>query len=362
MKDYKLTEGSSVVLDLIRGLSSQVVVIGHGISYFGIFTMLHQPNFPWMQNFAVLMFFLLSGFLIPYSIVRNCSLKMNYTFKHYFIDRVSRIYTTLIPALIFVLILDLLSKNLNPSSYMYTNAFNLKTFVGNLLMLQDFRTFSFSLKDSITSFGSARILWTLAIEWWIYLFFGYLLLVISKKRKLNILNLIIILAFSLVPVYNLVFGRGTGLTTYWLFGALAYLISTLNILKEINKNLKLILIVIVITLSMHRAHIVMNAYDPLVAFSLAIAMWLIIDRCRGAKFSKKAIQLIKFNASYSFTLYIIHYSILDFIKSHFNQGLNPYILFVIAFVIANVISMLIGRYTELGLTKKVKTYLYSKYS
>lgn len=48
MKEYKLQEGSSLILDLIRGVSAQIVVIGHGISFFGIFTFLHEPNFPWM--------------------------------------------------------------------------------------------------------------------------------------------------------------------------------------------------------------------------------------------------------------------------------------------------------------------------
>ena len=48
MKEYKLNEGSSVILHLIRDVSTQVVVIGHGISFFGIFTFLHEPNFPWM--------------------------------------------------------------------------------------------------------------------------------------------------------------------------------------------------------------------------------------------------------------------------------------------------------------------------
>ena len=71
MRDYKLTESNSIFLDLIRGLSSQLVVVGHGISFFGIFTSFHQPNFPWIQNIAVLIFFILSGFLISYSTFRK---------------------------------------------------------------------------------------------------------------------------------------------------------------------------------------------------------------------------------------------------------------------------------------------------
>ena len=61
----KLSEGGSVILDLIRGVSSQLVVVGHGISFFGIFAFLHQPNFPWMQNIAVLIFFYFQVLLLP---------------------------------------------------------------------------------------------------------------------------------------------------------------------------------------------------------------------------------------------------------------------------------------------------------
>ena len=102
MKDVKLTKGNSIILDLIRGVSAQLVVIGHGISFFGIFKLVQQPNFPSIQNIAVLIFFILSGFLISYSTFR----KSNYGFKQYFIDRFSRIYTAFIPSLLFVFLLD----------------------------------------------------------------------------------------------------------------------------------------------------------------------------------------------------------------------------------------------------------------
>jgi peptidoglycan/LPS O-acetylase OafA/YrhL len=85
--------------------------------------------------------------------------------------------------------------------------------MGNIFMLQDYPGFLFLPDFSISSFGSARPFWTLAIEWWIYLSFGYLILVFLKKDKLSLLNILILLFFSVVPVFNLIIGRGNGLTT-----------------------------------------------------------------------------------------------------------------------------------------------------
>lgn len=359
MNGYKLSEGSSVMLDLIRGITAQVVVIGHGISFFGIFTFMHEPNFPWMQNMAVLIFFLLSGFLIGYSTTSKSKNGNNYNFIHYFIDRFSRIYTAFIPALIFVLAIDFISKNLQPESYAYENAFNLKTFIGNIFMLQDFPGLAI-VSCKITSFGSARVFWTLAIEWWIYMLYGFLVLVFIKRNKINFSTIILLTFFSVVPIFNLIMGRGNGLTTYWIFGLLIYIVSGLNILEQVNKNLKIIGVLLLFGLGICRAYIQMEAYDPIFAFLLAMALWLLVDIFKDKKYSEHSMNIIKFNASFSYTLYLIHYSILSFFKTHFSNGNNPYLLFVLSFLTANVISILIGRYTEINATKRVKEFLYNK--
>lgn len=361
MKEYKLNEGASVILDLIRGVSAQIVVIGHGISFFGIFTFLHEPNFPWMQNIAVLIFFLLSGFLISYSTVRKRSNDEQYGFRQYFIERFSRIYTAFIPSIIFVCMLDLISKNMNPASYAYGDAYDVKTFIGNLFMLQDYSIFSVLHNDFITSFGSARPFWTLAIEWWIYLSFGYFMLVTLKKDKSSISDLLILSFLSIVPAYNLITGRGNGLTAYWLFGSLVYIMSTLHILKDVKLHVKIMSALIFVFLAFARAYLRMQAYDPIFAFLLAVVLWLVIDIFKDKRFSTLAIKMIKYNASFSYTLYLVHYSILDFIKSHFDGLLNPYALFGIGFITVNVISISIGRYTEISLTKKVKMFLHKKF-
>ena len=355
MKQYRLTEGASIILDLIRGVSAQIVVIGHGISFFGIFNFLHEPHFPWMQNIAVLIFFLLSGFLISYSTVSKAHAG-GYRYSHYFADRFSRIFTAFIPAILFVLVIDLVSQAVSEEAYGYMDAFNLKTFVGNILMLQEYPLIKHSTYK-ITSFGSARPFWTLAIEWWIYLSFGYLLLVIFKSQKVSIPSFLILLFLSVVPIYNL--AMSTGLTVFWMFGLLVYVLSTLNILCNVHSNIKIMFFFIFCGLGIIRSYLIMNAYDAIFAFLLAIALWLIIDIYTVRKFSGRWTKIIRYNASISYTLYLIHYSILSFLKTHFGDTSNPYLLFSIGFVIANIASVLIGRYTETGLTKKVKQGFYN---
>jgi hypothetical protein len=56
-ENFKFSENAYVSLDLIRALSAQMVIIGHGISFLSILMWLHPPNFPWISEIAVLIFF-----------------------------------------------------------------------------------------------------------------------------------------------------------------------------------------------------------------------------------------------------------------------------------------------------------------
>jgi peptidoglycan/LPS O-acetylase OafA/YrhL len=55
-----LTPATSFALDLLRAGAAQAVCIGHTLSYFGFY----PQGVPYIQSIAVLLFFLISGFLI----------------------------------------------------------------------------------------------------------------------------------------------------------------------------------------------------------------------------------------------------------------------------------------------------------
>jgi len=356
---FKLSEGSSVVLDLIRALSSQIVVVGHGISFCGIWKFLHQPNFPWMQNIAVLVFFLLSGFLITYSTVNKTRKQKKYSFTQFFIDRFSRIYAAFLPALLFVFVVDFISKSISPETFNYDVFFNVKTFVGNIFLLQDHPFFSFLIPDlSIHSFGSGRPFWTLAVEWWIYMFFGYFLLIFLRQKKGKFGHLVILGGLLVVPLFNLIGGRGNGLMMYWLLGAIIYLVVSHNILKNIQTAPKLMLLAILLLAATVRIARTMEEYEPLFGFILALCLWLMIDLFREVKFNQRIIKFIRYIAGYSYTLYLVHYTVFDFMVTHFKDSMSPNLLFFLVFMISNILSGTVGYFFETKFTRKIKTRLY----
>ncbi len=99
----KLQPASSVLLDLIRGVSAQLVVIGHLLSFYKVYGYKEDSGQFIIQNFGVVVFFILSGFLIAYSVNGK---NPDYGFKEYFIDRASRIFIAFLPALVVIALLD----------------------------------------------------------------------------------------------------------------------------------------------------------------------------------------------------------------------------------------------------------------
>ncbi|MCU0415703.1 MAG: hypothetical protein MUE33_00830 [Cytophagaceae bacterium] len=270
-------------------------------------------------------------------------------------------YTAYVPALLFVVVIDSVSIALAPENYKYTTAFTFSSFLGNLFQLQDFPFMkSINILD-FTSFGSARTFWTLAIEWWIYIWFGYIVFVIMKKKSISIFSLLLLFALSIAPLYHLVSGRGNGLTAFWLMGAGVWILSKTFPMATFTKIGKLLLIVLLVCFALGRAYIKMTAYDPIFALLLACILFLSIDIVKDIRFHPKVEQLIRLNANYSFTLYLIHYSTLDFIVTHWGNVYSPYLLFFIGCVMSNVISFMMGYVFEVILTPVVKKYLYSTF-
>ena len=113
-------------------------------------------------------------------------------------------------------------------------------------------------------------------------------------------------------------------------------------------------------LAVIRIFITMEEYEAIFAFLLAILLLLTLDLTKNINFSEFWTKAIRLIASYSYTLYLVHYSILSFIFAYFKEDYNPYYLFVFGLILSNIVSFIIGYYTETILTKKVKIYLYSK--
>lgn len=357
---FKLTEGNSVFLDLLRGVSAQAVVVGHALYFYNFTGPGTAPSVFVVQNYAVLLFFILSGFLITYSVASKLR-RGPYGFRRYFVDRFARIYTGFIPALLFVLTVDSLSRSLYPAAYPYEDGFNLKTFIGNLLMLQDVPFANYLFGGRMTSFGSGRPFWSLAIEWWIYLFFGWAVLRLLPNRGERWINLLLFVPLLIVPSFNFWGGHGNGLMVTWLLGALAYVVIAGGYLRQISQSNLLLCSAWLLILTIVRFLKTGLEYDPILAFLSTAVILLLIQYLRGFVWPAKVTWLIRKAAAYSFTLYLIHYAILDLLRSAFGESASSVMLLVSGFLLSNLCAMTLGLYTETTLTSRVKQRLYQRF-
>lgn len=357
---YKISSLSSFYLDLVRIISVQMVVFGHGITICSILLFLQPPNFVYIQNVAVVIFFLLSGFLITYSTMNKISLPY-YSFIQYFIDRFSRIFSGLIPALLFIVIIDFFHNTFFPSSYAgYLDYYGYKNLIGNLFMFQNF---PISISNfNFVPFGSDRPLWTLAIEWWIYMAFGWI--IFKEKIRLNFfIYIFVLLFFLIVPMSNFAGGRGQGLFLTWLFGSLIYFVISKG--KFFFKEKYQLITIIIIALILCAGSLVSNkwnAYNSLFACFIGIAILFSIMYFDSLNLNysnslpNKTIHLV---AGFSYTLYLIHYSIFVLFKNLLGI-FSPVQVFVIAFIVSNVSAYLIALFGEMKY-RELSNYLKKRY-
>ena len=335
--DFTLTEASSLSLNILRLIAAQLVLVGHEINVLKLTSWLKFSNGIYIQFVAIVIFFLISGFLIPYSVVRKLSDK-GYSFVSYLIERFSRIYSGYLPAILLVIILDAIYIKFLPTVFPYLNGFKVKNLITNLLMLQYYPS---------TTFGSGRVFWTLGLWWWIYLSYGWIF--INKKLRLNqpILWWGILACFLIVPVYNLINEKGQWLSLVWVMGLGIYYYLKKPKLR-INQATDYLLSIIFFILSIIR--LVATGKEFELGFGLGLSLSLLflltaLQRNRN-KINHFVKRFISFFAGYSFTLYLIHYTILIFFLG-LNLPLPPTLTFLMIWFTSNVLSILIAKFTEL---------------
>ena len=354
---YDLSPGSSLLLDALRAVSAQAVLVGHALVFFGY----PLPGGFVMQNYAVLVFFLLSGFLIVFSTVRKRAAGRAYSFRHFFVDRFARIYTGYLPALLLVLLLDLLHVHYFPEAYPYYDQFTVRDFLGNLVLLQEVPGVRALTGKAIVTFGSADPFWTLAVEWWLYLFFGWLTLRILPRRGAAWWNVLILLPLLIVPALHTVGGRGNGLFLTWWLGAGTYVLVAGGWLQDLRGWRALLLTGLLAGLSFLRWRATGTEYDVVLAGLAAAGLAVAIEAVRNWSCPPALVVVIRKTAAFSFTLYLVHHSVLDLLRSAYGGTWSPAVLLVVGCVLSNVVAAGLGLYAEVGWTRAVKGWLYRRF-
>ena len=164
MKGQKLEK-----LEALRGFAALYVVLFHAlpqkIYFFGI-------NFGILFRFgpeSVILFFILSGFVIKYTYEKS----RDKSFWHYFLRRFIRLY---IP-LIFIFILGYVLKSIQEGDLANPE---LLTLAGNFAMLQDVITQKPHVLCGV--YLDNGPLWSLSYEWWFYMIFFVLVTKVNTTR------------------------------------------------------------------------------------------------------------------------------------------------------------------------------------
>ncbi|EJL79759.1 putative acyltransferase [Polaromonas sp. CF318] len=303
-----MTKSQVTFLDLIRGLAAQLVLIGHVTSVSG-----HELKVT-IQDLGVVLFFFLSGFLITTTAMKKDS------FTEYFIDRFSRIFTAYAPCLCFILVVGLVLGLGGPTDP--------GTFFANLFMLQDYPLHVIGLKP-FERLGTGQPLWSVAMEWWFYMGFGALFFM----RKLPIWSL----PFIAVGIYaTSLQAVGGVLAFFWGVGAVAAVM-----LPRLPKVWWFSLAVFFSVLCLQRYRLATGQtpglsqfYDLRLGLLMAAALFSGFKAVEGWTLPEWVHRASAGLASYSFTLYLTHLTVLEAL-----HGLNGWVKVVSVFVVANLVAI-----------------------
>jgi peptidoglycan/LPS O-acetylase OafA/YrhL len=356
-----LKGSSSYHLDFIRGIAAFLVLLNH---FRNIFFVTYSDvenqsaanflmySFTGLGHQAVIIFFVLSGLFISKSVIKSIN-KNSWSWRNYLVNRLTRLYIVLFPALILGFILD--SAGLYFFDYSFfphdmIERISFEVFLGNIFYLQGF---------AITVFGTNDPLWSLSFEFWYYLLFPAILLIFMKNTK-KLFKLV-----YLILVIGCLFFIGKSVSLYflvWLMGLVVLITPSINIKSILVRyTLKLTTFVFfVASLGISRLGLISHDFlgDLLVSGTFSILVYATIHlKTNGNMFQK--IKEIYFSfakkiSSFSYTLYLIHFPLLIFTFALFDSlgigkmqpNLINYVYSLLTCSVVVFISYLISLITE----------------
>lgn len=210
-KQLRMNQGKPqkfVKLECLRGFAAIYVVLHHNVKFSYDFLGIDLGELFRFGQEAVILFFLISGFVIHYSYSRDPS----QSFSKYFKKRALRIY---VPLILVFLIGYLLESAATGSA----NIIDFRVLMLNLAMLQDW---AFARPNTIVEpFLGNTPLWSLGYEWWFYmLFFPTMLLIQRMGVKYYHVHLCCIVATLVYCLYPYFIPRILSYFSIWWVGVL----------------------------------------------------------------------------------------------------------------------------------------------
>jgi peptidoglycan/LPS O-acetylase OafA/YrhL len=312
---------ASVLLDALRGVAALLVCLGH----WRYFLFIDYPQLPnhraWfflpylictMGHQAVIVFFVLSGYLVGGHILRALDTD-RWSWRTYLLQRGVRLWIVLLPALALGGALDYAAIHLHLAPALYAGqvhdhiTFNVhdtltwKALLGNVFFLQTIAT---------PAFGSNAPLWSLANEFWYYMIFPLGLLAIRGPY-----TLLQRIAMG-VACLGICYGVGNGIVALlpvWLLGVLLAILPTWRTTTWIRWLALALYCPFFAAVS--RTGIT-GRFPPNYALGLAtFALLYVLLGAREAATGRWYEQPSRTMAGFSYTLYLVHMPMLMFLTA-----------------------------------------------
>ena len=352
--ERSVATNTSIWLDVIRGIAAQVVLFSHTFQIFFSGDSLVTPTYSVLMAVAlfakqaVVSFFVISGWLVGGKLLRDLFVQ-KFELRKYIIDRTTRLWVVLIPALVLTMMCDQVAIRFGAGMTIIANRspfypewwyqvfpWSLKTFLSNLFFLQMIASWQF---------GSNLSLWSLSNEFWYYLLFPCILgIFLSHRTKTRLICLI-----AAIGVIGLFFvsDRTPLYISYFLIWSAA------GIAAQIPRKLATFVIVVaalsVPAIFTVTAGIKMPLTSDLFTATVALLFLLWSDKIPIRKLCRPA----KFLSSYSYSVYAIHLPVLLVLMS-FDPALfvrvdlsaETLIRFMIYMTFINLVALGFSRLTE----------------
>lgn len=335
----------SLYLDVVRFVAACLVLIYHSN-----LRSISTASLPWSSygHSAVIVFFVLSGFVIAY-----VSATKENTLEIYWTNRLARIYSVAIPALLVTLLADSIGEPITPGFYKNSTTHDLwwLRLVTSMAFLNEIWTVS------IMAFSNVPY-WSLCYEMWYYVYFAVLTFMQGRWR----LFLLIAIPLLLGPKIVL-------LAPLWFMGVWLFRSKRLAQLSEVQGwamflgSTMLIVLFHAHDLTQFCSDILKDMIGPWWHTQLTFSKFFIADyqlallvvanfagfRAISHRFApvlNPPANAIRFLAGYTFSLYLLHNPLILLFAAIFNGDPNkPW--FYLSVITATIVTILmIGTFTE----------------
>ncbi len=303
-----LSPGKSNFLNFVRWAAALLVVLGHSDMYLQKFggDLAQWDSFGYFgahSHAAVMVFFVLSGYVVAYATGKKSEDK-SYNFREYFLDRWSRIYSVLLIAIAFTLLIDFIGQGLSPiyfnRDFLPQDGQALRLLM-NVFALQGVQGYRVQL-------GSNPALWSIGYEFCFYLLYGLLFFRKTLFRRQWVAPLIFVAAAAAIG-WKMVLYFGV-----WLLGVLAYRLSSRSALGFLKaRNFLLLLLMVFANHFINFINIFqLSEISQDIFFGIVIAILLVVDVPASNLLSTK---INTYLADFSYSLYAFHMPVIFFLCS-----------------------------------------------